>query len=63
MTDNLIAPANKLSSLIKMNKWHAQVVHMAKHMNMVGGPFLVGGLGPGPLGPPLNPALPLCVET
>ena len=24
---------------------------------LVGGPLLVGGLGPGPLGPPLNPAL------
>ena len=26
---------------------------------LVGGPLLVGGLGPGPPGPPLNPALPL----
>ena len=25
---------------------------------LVGGPLLVGGLGPGPPGPPLNPALP-----
>jgi len=24
---------------------------------LVGGPLLVGGLGPGPPGPPLNPAL------
>jgi len=24
---------------------------------LVGGPLLVGGLGPGTLGPPLNPAL------
>jgi len=24
---------------------------------LVGGPLLVGGLGPGPSGPPLNPAL------
>jgi len=24
---------------------------------LVGGPLLVGGLGPGPRGPPLNPAL------
>jgi len=30
-----------------MAKWHTHVAHMAKHMNMVGGP----------LGPPLNPAL------
>jgi len=54
---NLIASANKLSSIIKMTKWHAHVVHMAKHMNMVGGPFLVGGPGPGLLRPPVNPAL------
>jgi len=27
-TDNLIASTNKLSSLIKMTKWHARVVHM-----------------------------------
>ena len=25
--------------------------------DLVGGPLLVGGLGPGPPGPPLNPAL------
>jgi len=25
--------------------------------SLVGGPLLVGGLGPGPPGPPLNPAL------
>ena len=25
---------------------------------LVGGPLLVGAWGPGPLGPPLNPALP-----
>jgi len=31
---------------LKMTTWHAHVVHMAKHMNMVGGP------GPGTLGPP-----------
>jgi len=48
-TDNLIASTNKLSSLIKMTKWHAHVVHMAKQLNMMG--------GPGPLGLPLNPAL------
>jgi len=24
---------------LKMTKWHAHVAHMAKHMNMVGGPF------------------------
>jgi len=29
-----------------MTKWHAHVVHMAKHMNMVGGLFLVRGPGP-----------------
>jgi len=35
---NLIASTNKLlSSLIKMTKWHAHVVHMAKRMNMVRG--------------------------
>jgi len=27
---------------------------------LVGGPLLVGGLGPGPPGPPLNPALVQC---
>ena len=27
---------------------------------LVGGPLLVGGLGPGPPGPPLNPALKHC---
>jgi len=32
-----------------MTKWHEYVAHMAKHMNIVGGP------GPGPLAP-LNPA-------
>jgi len=41
----------KFFSLIKMTKWHAHVVDVAKHMNMVGGP------GPRPLGSPLNPAL------
>jgi len=40
-----------------MTKWHAHVVHMAKHMNMVGVPFWWGALGPGPLSSPLNPAL------
>jgi len=34
-----------------MTKWHAHVVHMVKHMNMVGGPCLVGCPGSGPLGP------------
>ena len=33
-----------------MNKWHAHVAHMAKHMNMV------GALGPGPLPPPKSGA-------
>jgi len=37
-TDRLVAFTNKLSSLIKTSKWHAHVVHMAEHMNMVGGP-------------------------
>jgi len=32
-----------------MTKWHARVARMAKHMNMVGGPGL--------LGPPLTPSL------
>ena len=39
-----------------MTKWHAYVAHMAKHMNMVGGPLWWGALGPDPF-PPLNPAL------
>jgi len=38
-TDNFIASSNKLPSLIKMTKWHAQVVHMAEHMNMVADPL------------------------
>jgi len=33
-----------------MTKWHAHVVHMAKYVNMVGGPSLAGG--PGTLAPP-----------
>jgi len=37
-----------------MSKWHANVAHTAKHMNMMGALF---GWGPGPLPPPLNPAL------
>ena len=44
-TDNRV---HKLSSLIKMAKWHAHVVHMAKHMNMAGGHWAR---------PLLNPAL------
>jgi len=40
-----------------MTKWHEHVIHMAKHINMVGGPFRWGALGLGALGPPLNPAL------
>jgi len=32
-----------------MTKWHAHVAHMAKHMNMVGGPLWWWALGPGPL--------------
>jgi len=40
-----------------MTKWHAYIVHMAKHTNMVGGPFVVGGPGPGHLAPTLNPAM------
>jgi len=42
---------------MKITKWHAHVVNMAKQMNMVGGPLfsrvtesLFGG-GPGPLAP------------
>jgi len=45
MTDDLIASSNKISSLIKMTMWHAHIVHMAKHIKMVGAP------GPGILGP------------
>jgi len=36
----------------KITKWHPYIAHMAKHMNMVEGPCLVGGPGPGPLEPP-----------
>jgi len=39
-----------------MTKWQAQVVHMAKHMNMVGDPFWWGALGSGLLGPPKSGA-------
>ena len=35
-----------------MTKWHAYVVHMAKHINMVVGPFLVRALHPGRLSQP-----------
>jgi len=51
MTDNLIACANKLSSLMKMAKWHAHFVHMVKHMNMMGCVFRSGAMGPGLLSP------------
>jgi len=37
-----------------MTKCYAQVVHLIKHMNMVGALF---GGGAGPFVPPLNPAL------
>lgn len=44
-----------------MIKRHAHVVHMAKHMNMVGTPF---GRRPWARAPfPLNPALPPCMHT
>jgi len=33
---------------MKMNKWHAHVVDMAKHMNMVGGPVWWGARAPCP---------------
>jgi len=39
-TDDLIVSANKVSLLIKMSKWHAHVIHMAKHVNMVLDPVL-----------------------
>ena len=39
-----------------MTKWHAYVVYMTKHMNMVGAPFVVVA-GPPPLGSPLKQAL------
>jgi len=39
-----------------MSKGHAHFAHMAKHMNMVGNPSLVGALGPAPLGPPQSGA-------
>jgi len=34
-----------------MTNWHAHVVHMAKHTNIVEGPYLVGSPGPRPLSP------------
>ena len=43
----IIASTNKLSSL-KMTKWHPHVAHMAKHMNMVGGPVWWVGRAPWP---------------
>ena len=43
-----------------MIKWQAHVIHMAKYINVVGGPLLMRGSGPGPLGTPLNPALLWC---
>jgi len=39
-----------------MIKWHAYVVHMAKHINMVGAPCLVRGPGPGRLETPKSGA-------
>jgi len=39
-----------------MTKWHAHVVHMAKHMNVVG-VILFGGKPRAPWAP-LNPGLP-----
>jgi len=54
---NLVASTNALSSLLNMPKWHAHVVHMAKHMIMVWYPFLVGVPGPGLLSLPLNQAV------
>jgi len=45
-TIDLIASTNKLSLLIKMTKWHAHVVHTAKHINMVEAPVWWGALGP-----------------
>jgi len=52
-----MASTNKISSLIKMTNWHAYVLHMAKHVNMVGDPLWWGALGPMAPPPPLNPAL------
>jgi len=42
-----------------MVKRYAQVVHMAKRMNMVGGSFLVGSPEPGP---PKSGAGPYCLK-
>jgi len=40
------------------NARHTHIITNEKNMKaLVGGPLLVGGLGPGPPGPPLNPAL------
>jgi len=43
-----------------MTKWHTQVVHMAKHMNTVGSPSLVGAPGPAPNPPNIRCCLYLC---
>ena len=47
-TDNFIASTKKLSSLTKIIKWHAHVVHIFKHMKMMGGAFLLGRPRPAP---------------
>ena len=36
---------------------HTHITNEKNMKSLVGGPLLVGGLGPGPPGPPLNPAL------
>jgi len=54
-TDNFNSVCKQISSLMKMTKRHAHVVHMAKHITMVGGALLVGGTGL--LVSPLNPTL------
>jgi len=45
-----------------MNKWRAQVVHMAKHMNMAG-PHFWGALGTGLLDPSKSGAVALIAST
>jgi len=32
----------KQTFITKVTKWHTQIAHMAKHMNMVGGPGPIG---------------------
>jgi len=44
-------------SLKIKNARHTYITNEKNMKGLVGGPLLVGGLGPGPPEPPLNPAL------